>query len=325
MESTAAGLGELLANWNGCHGAFYQAELSDLHWNLREQSWVEYRGEEAGGVRMALAVATPEGLRAGISGRTLWICFHSPVAGGVVPALVRGLEDMARGLGKTRISFGGDEFHFFSGVPVGEEAGAVLSKELVAHGFQVSEAGDFTGEMTTPAIAAYVQAADALAQRERFLLLDAEDASDLDRLGEFLRREFPGRWEREFRFWRQRVDTGRATWQLMIDDKNEILGFSRVAVRGRLKPLDQGWNPGALRLPLGGGPRDITDCCLGPIGVAASGRGKGWGKILLGLSLQKLLRNNARRICIDWTNAYNYYTPLGVQLSRKFHGMWKDI
>jgi hypothetical protein len=84
--------------------------------------------------------------------------------------------------------------------------------------------------------------------------------------------------------------------------------------------------PGALRFPLvAGGVDQSTDACLGPIGIAAAGRGSGAGKILLGLSLQLLLAKNAERVCIDWTNAYNYYKPLNLPAVRKYWSAVKDF
>jgi hypothetical protein len=83
--------------------------------------------------------------------------------------------------------------------------------------------------------------------------------------------------------------------------------------------------PGALRFPLASGSVDSAlDASLGPIGISASERGKGAGKVLLGLSLQLLLDKNAERLCIDWTNAYNYYKPLGLQVVRRYRSALKD-
>ncbi|MBW7416523.1 hypothetical protein J9A19_25120, partial [Escherichia coli] len=77
---------------------------------------------------------------------------------------------------------------------------------------------------------------------------------------------------------------------------------------------------GAMRLPLAAGAaRADTDSCLGPIGISKDERGRGAGKILLGLSLHELSLQSAEPTCIDWTNAYNYYTPLGFEIVRRFH------
>jgi hypothetical protein len=83
--------------------------------------------------------------------------------------------------------------------------------------------------------------------------------------------------------------------------------------------------PGALRFPLAAGSVDSPfDASLGPIGISSSERGRGAGKVLLGLSLQLLLDKNAERLCIDWTNAYNYYKPLGLQVVRRYRSALKD-
>ena len=105
-----------------------------------------------------------------------------------------------------------------------------------------------------------------------------------------------------------------------------MVGFSRLAKRGRVPRLSEGWTPGAMRLPLS--PEAVardTDSCLGPIGISASERGRGAGKILLGLSLHELSLQRAELTCIDWTNAYNYYTPLGFSVARRYLSFWKEL
>ena len=140
-------------------------------------------------------------------------------------------------------------------------------------------------------------------------------------LSAFLRENFAGRWEREFRFWAARADAGAAFWNLLRDGSGQVLGFSRLGVRGGVRGE---WLPGALRLPLAEEGLKSTDACLGPIGLAAAARGRGAGKVLLGLSLQLLLGRGAERVCIDWTNAYNYYKPLGLPVVRSFRSVWHD-
>lgn len=313
--------------WNGCHGAFYRVEESDLRWNLERQSWLDYRVAAVAGVQVLLASASTEGIKAGIPSKTLWLSLHGPVPAGKEQEFVQGLVRAAREAGKARLQIGGEEFHFVAGVPSDEGEGARLAAAFSAEGFNAADAADFGGRLNDPRMTAYISESEGLAEKAACRLDRAESAGDSLELGEFLLKEFPGRWEREFRFWKTAPDTSRAFWNLLRDSRGKLLGFSRLALRGRIPDLGSGWSPGALKLPLDdkSPARAYADSCLGPIGISATERGRGAGKILLGLSLRELSLNKADRVCIDWTNAYNYYIPLGVRYLRKFHSTWKEI
>lgn len=312
----------VVTDWNQCHGAFYRVEASDLQWNLAAQDWLDYRVCELAGVPALVATATVKGVQAGISPKTIWLSLHGPVPAGAEKKFAEDFLRFARDEGRTRAQVGGEEFHFLAGIPLDEEPSARLATAFATADFAGAEAADFGGSLLTPELAAYVEEAEKAATGLRLDL--AESAADEQALAEFLLREFPGRWEREFRCWRARSDTRRATWHLLRDSGGVVLGFSRLAMRG--PRLHEDWTPGALRLPgAEKASRLLTDSCLGPIGISATARGRGAGKILLGLSLKHLLLQGAKTICIDWTNAYNYYTPLGVRVLRKFRSTWKDL
>jgi hypothetical protein len=316
----------LLSEWNRCHGAFYQIDANDLGWNLQEQDWLSYRLERIAGVRVLLASASDSGAGAGISPNTLWLSLYGEIPSGRESELVEKLVERARSEGRTRVTIGGEEFHFVSGVPVDEQRGQQFAEALTHGGFSSAEEADFVGQLGAPSMAAYISEARAKASQTGCELREVSNSQDERRLAEFLVKEFPGRWEREFRYWRDHSGTGRAFWNLLSSGDGQTLGFSRLALRGRIHDLTSGWNPGALKLPLREQvKKSYADSCLGPIGISASERGRGTGKILLGLSLHKLQKSDAEDLCIDWTNAYNYYTPLGVRISRKFHSMWKDL
>lgn len=317
----------VVTEWNQCHGAFYAVHEADLRWNLLEQDWLEYRVEDFEGVPVLLALPTNAGIAAGISGKTLWLSLHGEVPAGKEPEFINAFLRSAKHAGKTRVQVGGEEFHFVAGVPIDEPNGARLAAAFAAQGFTFAEAADFGGVLSGDKISSYIAQAREAAEKIGCTLVMAHGEEDFHLLAEFLLKEFPGRWEREFRCWKSRADTRRAFWNLLRDDNGRLLGFSRLALRGNIPLLESGWTPGAIRLPLDdvSPGRHYADSCLGPIGISATERGRGTGKILLGLSLQLLLLNKADRVCIDWTNAYNYYTPLGVRFLRKFHSTWKDV
>jgi predicted N-acetyltransferase YhbS len=318
MEIDQLSCRDLVAQWNRCHGAFFQVRESDLLWHLQDQDWLSYSVEDCAGVPVLLAAATASGVAAGLSAKTLWLSLHGEM--GNAESFVSALDLLAPRRGKSRLTIGGEDFHLIPGSPDPPEPS--IGPALERRGFCLSPAADFAGELKTEAIRSYVKGAQIRAAEAGWSLGVLESATELDELGSFLTAEFPGRWEREFRFWRSRSDTRRACWTGLRLGGKAIRGFARLALRGG---SEGGWIPGALRLPVAATEASsAADSCLGPIGVAAAERGKGAGRILLGLSLEILLAKGAERVCIDWTNAYNYYQPLGLTAVRTYRSAWKD-
>jgi hypothetical protein len=199
--------------------------------------------------------------------------------------------------------------------------------ELRNQNYSMAEAVDYTGDLTTTEIQDYIDQTLESAQKREILFHEAKSPSDLLALDEFLNSEFPGRWLREFQFWRTDSQPRRAFWMILKSNLGQAIGFARCAVRNRSGSSDQHWTPGSLRLPMISaheGGFEASDGCLGPIGIAKSERGQGTGKILLGLTLNSLIYNKAKRVCIDWTNAFYYYQPLGLQISRRYETAWKE-
>lgn len=320
MDLLPLSVRELVADWNRCHGAFYQLNESDLLWHFGAQNWLSYQVKEVAGVRALLAIATPEGIRQGVSQKSLWLSLHGEIPAGKEEGFLLAMDQIVKEAKKTRLFIGGEEFHLIPGIP--EPAKNRFAKEVTRLGFAGAEAADFAGSLVSQEVRQYIEAANTSAKGFGWKLATAISETDLDALGVYLCAEFPGRWEREFRFWRSHAKGARGFWNLLRDESGSIRGFSRLAIRGN---EDGGWSPGALRFPLESGTvKKNTDSCLGPIGISGSERGKGAGKVLLGLSLELLFEKKAERVCIDWTNAYNYYKPLGLPAVRTYLSAWKD-
>jgi hypothetical protein len=309
---------EVLHSWNRSHGALYQISESDLRWNGSEQRFLRYWGEKLEGVPVLWGETTPEGAALGILPKGIWLSLFGEIPTGGEAAFAAAVESYAKRKGKSRVAVASDEFHFLPGIPVDEPGGERLAQAFRDRGFSSADCADFLGTAENPKCAEYIQAAIEQARAKGWELRLVKSAGDQEEMQAFLSREFSGRWKREWLLWLDRKDMGRAFWNLLRDEKGTVVGFSRLAVRGRLQPLSEGWTPGAMRL-------GNADSCLGPIGIAASARGHGAGKILLGLSLHELSLQGAKQICIDWTNAYNYYTPLGFQIARRYLSTWKEI
>jgi len=313
---------EVLRAWNVCHGAFYRVSEEDLAWNLAEQKLVRYWREDLAGVPALLAEATPEGARRGVLEKGIWVSLYGDVRGREL-VFARAAEELALTLGKTRLAVGSDEFHFLPGIPLEEEQ---LANAFRACGFNAADCADYVGSVESEGCTAYIREAAREALKRGWNLHGLRSEGDRADLSAFLLREFPGRWSREWELWQERNDSARGFWNLLRDEHGKVLGFSRLAVRGRYPESSLGWTPGALRLPLGAmRARENTDSCLGPIGISKNERGRGAGKILLGLSLHEFSLQGAKLTCIDWTSAYNYYSPLGFEIVRRYLTLWKGL
>jgi hypothetical protein len=320
-----------IEQWIRTHGPEFAIRSCDIDWNFNSQKLVKYSVELYAGVPVIAAEATEAGVSMGISNKTLWLSLWGEVTPGNEQKLIDEFRRQAQQKGKTRISFGGDEFHFVPGVPLLSQAGKRLVQAVKSAGFVGDEVVDYNGSLQSPQVKNYVEEATQIAKMKEFRLDPPEVREEVEALGTFLQREFPGRWAREFEFWRAQGDMRRAWWMgLTQENSPDILGFARVAVRGREPVLDSGWTPAALRLPVfeasDRNPHwSAADSCLGPIGIAKNLRGQGAGKVLLGRVLATLIAHSARTVCIDWTNAFQYYEPLGLAEVRRYRAAYLDL
>lgn len=331
----------VLADWNRRHPAELQVHDRDLLWNLTAQDLVSYRAARIDQTDVIYGLATGAGLEAGLSPRSLWVALWSEVAPGKEREWLAGLQAFAKSQGKTRLSIGADEFHFVPGLPLLTEEGQNLAVSAESMGFQGSQETDFVGSLQTEPVRRYIESALAIADERGLELVPVETEPQIEDLKMFLQREFPGRWSREFIFQHRRKDTACATWARLWQKESGTIGFARWALRGPSAGVGETWYPGALRLPLiaprnaplnapksgfaESAMREASDCCLGPIGVALSARGQGTGRALLGLVLRQLSRRGGKQLCIDWTDAIQYYAPLGLARVREFRTAWKSL
>lgn len=313
---------EILRQWNSTHGAPYQLRLSDLMWNLQKQNLLCYSFHEIAGTPVVTATATQLGIAAGIPVRNLWLSLWGQISD--YQKFVEELKTFSKLSGKAKTVIGGEEFHLMPGVPL-SPPGEKLQHALQKAKFDGAEAADYFGNINSAAVSDYIANSKAESEKRGLTFNEVTTPTDISTAEAFLLKEFPGRWAREFQFWAAREDTQRAFWKLLRTTDGEVIGFARMAVRGRSVPLEKNWTPGALRMPTQlEQPLHIStsDCSLGPIGVASSQRGQGTGKVLLGLVLESLRNSPGDRICIDWTNAFKYYEPLKFEVARRYWTAW---
>lgn len=313
---------EVLQQWNSTQGPAYQLRYTDLHWNLQKQNLISYSFHKLAGTPVITATATQIGIASGIPVRNMWLSLWGQIEN--YDLFVRELLALTKSIGKKKTVIGGEEFHLIPGVPL-TPSGLKLKAALQTLKFIGAEAADYIGDIKSEAVAAYIANSKAEYEKRGLTFKEVTTPTEISTAEKFLAKEFPGRWTREFQFWASREDTQRGFWKLLRSKENEVIGFARMAVRGRSVPLEKNWTPAALRMPTQiEMPLQIlnTDCCLGPIGVASSQRGQGTGKVLLGLVLESLRNYPTDRICIDWTDAFKYYEPLKFEVARRYWTAW---
>lgn len=193
--------------------------------------------------------------------------------------------------GVYRLHFGGDWRHFFPGCPLDIPR---LKDLLIVEGFdEGGDQHDVQRDISDYAPPSGVQLSDSVRR------LEMSDAPALDT---FLEREFPGRWR--FDTLKKIEEEGRADFIFGLWNEGELHGFALTQDASHLAP-----GCGAVwRNSLGD-----DWCCLGPIGVSESVRGKGLGDALLGSALDAMRREGKRNCLIDWTGLLDWYGKHGFR------------
>lgn len=134
-----------------------------------------------------------------------------------------------------------------------------------------------------------------------------------DVLLRFFQREFPNRWRFEYQeFLRM---NGRISDWIILLTKRGLDGFARLTFEDSVQPIDR-FYPHRLPRPWGQ---------LGPIGLSADSRGKGFGRALLDGALGILRNHGVRGAVIDWTSLVGFYARFEFQPYRRYIMMTKTV
>ncbi|MDX9952588.1 MAG: GNAT family N-acetyltransferase [Anaerolineae bacterium] len=147
------------------------------------------------------------------------------------------------------------------------------------------------------------------------ILRPVETEADRAALFDFLSREFPGRWAFECQeFFRE---GGRPSdWMLLWPvDAEKPAGFCQITLEDSLRPIER-FYPHRLPHPWGQ---------FGPLGVAASARGKGYGAAVVDGAARHLKQLGVRGCIIDWTSLTDFYSKFGFTPYRKYHTLVKEL
>ncbi len=205
-------------------------------------------------------------------------------------------EKILRDKGIHKIYIGQDFANFFSGIPSpkreNEEffrsCGFILNRDehydLEADIVNNNKIDDF----------------DTL-EFEKELITDILKKEDSSGLLDFLKEEFPGRWEYEAKAYLGNEGKLENIIIMKSAADDAILGYCMTAVH-------EGGTGG-----------------LGPIGIARSIRGRRAGEYILRQSLVQLRRLGAERVCIDWTILKDFYGQFDFLPVRTFRSGYKEL
>ena len=216
---------------------------------------------------------------------------------GVGSALVRSVARIGREAEARRLSAGGGLFYLWPGVPddLPDAPGFLAS---LGFGLAPNPSYDLRGDVSS--IDPVEVEAAALVIAAAGLTLESAGDVDRDPLLRFLLTEFGGEWWHDIGWF---LDAGGDPADVLVlrGEDEQIQGFARIHTPGSRPP---GW-PMYWRTdsPAAGG--------LGPIGLAAAVRGRGLGRALLVLALDRLRHLGHPDVVIDDTTLLGYYGPHG--------------
>ena len=214
---------------------------------------------------------------------------------GLGSELLARAEASLSAVGVTQVNAGAGWDHFFPGPPVGGALDFFAAQGYELGSWEYDVARDLAG-FVLPAAAAALAAAGVVGPVR---------SGEVPAVRRFLAREFPGRWAAQ-----ADVVMAAAPGDVVVArDGGEVVGFA-VTYRSAGPVIGPSvyWAP-ALGDPAGG---------LGPIGVAASHRGRGLGLALLAVGVDHVRGSGARHMAIDWTTLLDFYARLGFSPWRTY-------
>jgi predicted N-acetyltransferase YhbS len=221
------------------------------------------------------------------------------------PRLVRHALDALRDQGVERVTVGSDIRKFFPALPVAVRDcyGDVLEEV----GFETGATlADLYCDTTTPSSRDRI---DRHSDAPHDVTVNRVTPATEDALHEFMRREFPGRWQLQVEA--NCAHPGGLDDYWIVTNGDEVVAFARTGT------ADSTVLSACVNWVAKWGPRT---CGLGPIGVAESHRGDGYGLLLIATAMAAFREAGYHHMTIDGVapGLRPYYAKLGFDPALEF-------
>lgn len=233
---------------------------------------------------------------------------------GIGAKLLSICEQSLKDLGVKHIAIGSDTFHFFPGLPVEFKSG---SQFLKARGYEDKfMSWDMVCDISKVDLNAAVQAHNLRLNAEGRYVTEELKEEDKKKLMDFFEKTFPGRWLQDTR--RFFMSGMQCRDMVIVKDmiNNTVIGFSHI-YDSKSDVIGPGiyWRK-LLGESFGG---------LGPIGIDKDYRKKDLGLTLLYRSLCILKERGVKKMCIDWTDLFDFYGIFNFMPWKGYMHMVKEI
>lgn len=226
---------------------------------------------------------------------------------GIGHALLGWAEKWLAAQGSHTIHLGASQHPFVPGVPSTLGTASFFQNRGYANHRQTWDVGANLAMYRPPAS---VRAIDGVVQPAR--------PGEEEAVRTFLQREFPGRWHFEFEeFLRNTAGSSgaRLSDYMLLWSERGVDGFCQLTFEDSWRPIER-FFPYQLPRPWGQ---------LGPIGVSADRRGRGYGAALLDTGLRRLYNNGVNGCVIDWTTHLALYAKFGFTPYREYIQLTKQL
>jgi len=223
---------------------------------------------------------------------------------GIGSLLLANAETHLKAAGVKQILLGRDPWHYFPGIPM----------ELAEAKSWFEQKGYQNSGIEHDMIRKYHNDDVAAVPKITGIECQVLKLEDKDLFLDFLHRCFPGRWEYEAIHYFQKGGTGREF--AILKKGQRIIGFCRMNdANAPFIAQNVYWAP-LFQEELGG---------IGPLGVDANERGKGYGLAVVEAGIGFLRERGVSRIVIDWTGLTAFYNKLGYTVWKSYAGYSKDL
>lgn len=221
---------------------------------------------------------------------------------GIGTELLRRAEDALEKSGAKKIILGKDVWHYFPGIP---DHYVQVKQWFVSRNYHFD--GREYDLLTETPVLQIPEVKEA-----RFSLLNNKNDQGL--LLDFLHRCFPGRWEYEAIKYFEMGGDGREF--VILKNDVQVIGFCRINDHlSHQIAQNIYWSP-LFTDGLGG---------MGPLGIDAAERGKGYGLALVQAGIAYLSRRGLKHFIIDWTQLIDFYKKVGAHPWKSYATYFKSL